>query len=63
MHLKIKISMYEQLSKPLKMDGIKIYLLDVACLIFMQNVFAKNVAKWLPIVLVQKFIFGWGNTT
>jgi hypothetical protein len=47
----------------LKMDGIKIYLLDVACLIFMQNVFAKNVAKWLPIVLVQKFIFGWGNTT
>jgi hypothetical protein len=37
--------MYEQLSKPLKMDGIKIYLLDVACLIFMQNVFAKNVAK------------------
>jgi hypothetical protein len=32
MHLKIKIGMFEQLSKPLKMDGIHFFLLDVACL-------------------------------
>jgi len=38
MHLKIKIGMFEQLSKPLKMDGTKIYLLALACLTYMQNV-------------------------
>jgi hypothetical protein len=39
MHLKIKTSMFEQLiSKPLKMDGIQISLLNVTCLNFMQNV-------------------------
>jgi len=42
--------MYEQLSKPLKMDGIQISLLDVTCLIYMQNDYA--------LFLVQKFIFG-----
>ncbi len=36
--LVIKTSMLEQLSKALKMDGIEISLLDVACLTFMQNV-------------------------
>jgi hypothetical protein len=37
--------MFEQLSKPLKMDGIQIFLLDVACLDFMQNVVARKHAK------------------
>jgi hypothetical protein len=37
MHLKIKTCMFEQLSKPLKMDGIQISLLDVACLTFTKN--------------------------
>jgi hypothetical protein len=31
MHLKIKISMFEQLSKPLKMDGIDFF---VKCILF-----------------------------
>jgi hypothetical protein len=44
MCLKTKISMFEQLSKSLKMDGIHIFLLDVACLTFMQNV---HMAIWL----------------
>jgi hypothetical protein len=59
MHLKIKIGVFEQLSKPLKMDGIQISLLDVVCLTSMQNVVAKK--KWqddYPLFLVQKFIFG-----
>jgi hypothetical protein len=42
--------MFEQLSKPLKMDEIQIYLLDVACLISMQNVAVRELEKWLPIV-------------
>jgi hypothetical protein len=33
------------LSKPLKMDGIQIFLLDVACLDFMQNVVARKHEK------------------
>jgi hypothetical protein len=45
MHLKIKIGMFEQPSKPFKMDGIKKKLLDVAYLISMQNVVAKKVKK------------------
>jgi hypothetical protein len=44
MHLNIKIGMFEQVSKPLKMDGIHIFLLDVACLTSMQNV---HMAIWL----------------
>jgi hypothetical protein len=44
MHLKIKIGMFRQLSKPLKMDGIHIILLNVACLTSMQNV---HMAIWL----------------
>jgi hypothetical protein len=36
--------MFEQLCKPLKMDGIHIFLLHVACLIYMQNV---HMAMWL----------------
>jgi hypothetical protein len=37
--------MFEQLSKPLKMDGIQISLLDVACLTSMQNVVARKCGK------------------
>jgi hypothetical protein len=47
MHLKIKISTFEQLSKPLKMDGIQISLLDVACLISMQNAIANKHGKMI----------------
>jgi hypothetical protein len=47
MHLKIKIGMFEQLSKPFKMDGIQISLLDVVCLIFMQNVVARKRGKMI----------------
>jgi hypothetical protein len=47
MHLKIKIGMFEQLSKPLKMDGIQICLLDVACLTSMQNAVAKKHGKMI----------------
>jgi hypothetical protein len=39
--------MFEQLSKPLKMDGIQISLLDVACLTSMQNVVARNCGKMI----------------
>jgi hypothetical protein len=39
--------MFEQLSKPLKMDGIRIFLLDVACLNFMQNVGARKCGKMI----------------
>jgi hypothetical protein len=39
--------MFEQLSKPLKMDGIQISLLDVACLSSMQNVGVKNCGKMI----------------
>jgi hypothetical protein len=45
MHLKIKTNMFEQLSKPLKMDGIQKNLLDVTCLDFMQNVVVRKHAK------------------
>jgi hypothetical protein len=34
--------MFEQLSKPLKMDGIQKFLLDVTCLNYMQNVVARK---------------------
>jgi hypothetical protein len=37
--------MFEQLSKPLKMDGIHISLLGVACLNFMQNVGTRKHGK------------------
>jgi hypothetical protein len=47
MHLKIKIGMFEELSKPLKMDGIQIYLSDVACLTSMQNAVAKKNGKMI----------------
>ncbi len=47
MHLKIKTCMFEQLPKPLKMDGIQISLLDVACLISMQNVATKKYGKMI----------------
>jgi hypothetical protein len=53
MHLKIKTSMFEQLSKPLKMDGIQIFLLDVACLNSMQNVVAKKRDK----LIIHCFLF------
>jgi hypothetical protein len=39
--------MFEQLSKPLKMDGIQISLLDVACLNSMQNVEVKKCGKMI----------------
>jgi hypothetical protein len=50
MPLKIKIGMFEQLSKSLKMDGIHIFLLDVACLTSIHSVYMaiwlqENVAK------------------
>jgi hypothetical protein len=45
MHLKIKIGMFEQPSKPFKMDGIQISLLHVVCLTSMQSVVAKQVKK------------------
>jgi hypothetical protein len=41
----MKIGMFEKLSKSLKMDGIHISLLDVACLTFMQNVAARKHGK------------------
>jgi hypothetical protein len=44
MPLNIKIGMFEQLSKPLKMDGIHIFLLNVACLTSIHNV---HMAIWL----------------
>jgi len=44
MHLKIKIHLFKQLSKPLRMDGIHIFLLDVTCLTSMQIV---HMAIWL----------------
>jgi hypothetical protein len=47
MHLKIKIGMFEQLSKPLKMDRIHIYLLDVTCLTSMQNVVVRKCGKMI----------------
>jgi hypothetical protein len=47
MHCKIKTRMFEQLSKPFKMDGILISLLDVVCLISMQNVVARNRGKMI----------------
>jgi hypothetical protein len=47
MHVKIKIGMFEQLSKPLKMDGIQVSLLDVACLNYMQNVIARKLGKMI----------------
>ncbi len=45
MHLKIKTCMFEQLSKPLQMDGIQISFLVVACLIYMQNVATSKRGK------------------
>jgi len=50
---------YEQLSKPLKVDGIQIYLLDVTfkwlmlCKMWHQEL---NMAKWFFIVFVSKNI-------
>jgi hypothetical protein len=41
----------------LKMDGIQIFLLDVACLDFMQNVVARKHEKWLPIFLSKLFFW------
>jgi hypothetical protein len=46
-HLKINTSMFEQLSKPLKMNRIQIFVLDVACLILMQNVVARKHGKMI----------------
>jgi hypothetical protein len=39
--------MFEQLSKPLKMNRIQIFVLDVACLILMQNVVARKHGKMI----------------
>jgi hypothetical protein len=51
--------MFEQLSKPLKIDGIQISLLDVVCLSSMQNVGVKNCGKMITLFfLVQSRIFG-----
>ncbi len=64
MHLKIMTCMFEQLSKPLKMDGIHISLLVVTCLNFMQKCGNKKMWKNdYPLFLVQKLIFGRRNTT
>jgi hypothetical protein len=43
--------MFGQLSRPLKMDGIHISLLGVACLNFMQNVGIKKHGK----VIIHRF--------
>ncbi len=61
MHLKIKISMFEQLSKPLKMEGIHIYLLDVACLISMQNAMAKKHGKMITHCFCSKIYLWMGK--
>jgi hypothetical protein len=45
--LKINTSMFEQLLKPLKMNRIHVFVLDVACLIFMQNVVARKHGKMI----------------
>ncbi len=59
MHLKMKTCMFEQLSKPLKMDGIQISLLHVACLTFMQNVDARKCGKMITHCFwFKNFIFG-----
>ncbi len=47
MHLKINTCMFEQLSKPLKMDGIQISLLNVVCLTSMQNVVTRKRGKMI----------------
>jgi hypothetical protein len=39
--------MFEQFSKPLKMDGIQISLLNVVCLTFMQNVVVRKCDKMI----------------
>jgi len=51
--------MFEQLSKPLKMDGIQISLLHVACLTSMQNVDARKCGKMITHCFwFKNFIFG-----
>jgi len=47
---------YEQLSKPLKMDGIQKKWLNVACKwsILCKMWHQENMAKWLPIVCCSK---------
>jgi hypothetical protein len=49
--------MFEQLSKALKMDGIEISLLDVACLTFMQNVATRKRGKMITHFFGSKFYF------
>jgi hypothetical protein len=39
--------MFEQFSKPLKMDGFHISLLDVICLNFMQNAIVRKCGKMI----------------
>jgi hypothetical protein len=51
--------MFEQLSKPLKMDGIQISLLVVTCLTYMQNVATSKHDKLIThLFLDKKRIFG-----
>jgi len=53
MHLEVKTRMFEQLSKPMKMDGIQISLLNVACLNVMLKCDTKHWQNDYPFFLVQ----------
>jgi len=55
--MKIKIGMFEQLSKPLKMYGIQISLLDVTYLISMQNVVTRKCGKMITHYFLFKNLF------
>jgi hypothetical protein len=49
--------MFEQFSKPLKVDGIHISLLDIACLNSMQNVAASKHGKLITHCLWIKNVY------
>jgi hypothetical protein len=48
--------MFEQLSKPLKMDGIIISLLDEVCLTSMQNVATRKCGKMITHCFLFKIL-------
>jgi hypothetical protein len=52
--------MFEQLSKPLKMDGIQISLLNVVCLTSMQNVVTRKRGKMITYFFGSKFYLWMG---
>ncbi len=47
MHLNIKVGMFEQLSKPLKVNGIHISLLVITFLTYVQNVATSKLGKMI----------------